>query len=68
MALPFLAPLRRFFAGLRYPQLFAVFALLFAADLLVPDPIPFIDELLLLTGTALLGRLRRRGPVDGGPR
>jgi hypothetical protein len=50
----------RFAVGLRYPQLFLLTAALFALDLLVPDAVPFADELLLGLGTLLLASLRRR--------
>lgn len=50
----------RFAAGLRYPTLFGLVAALFIIDLIVPDLIPFIDEILLALGTLLLGSLRRR--------
>ena len=50
----------RFAAGLRYPTLFGLVAALFVIDLIVPDLIPFIDEILLALGTLLLGSLRRR--------
>jgi hypothetical protein len=33
---------------------------LFGADLVVPDAIPFVDEILLGLGTVLLGSLRKR--------
>jgi hypothetical protein len=49
------------FARLRFPTLFAVVAALFLIDLVVPDVIPFADELLLGLGTALLASWRRRG-------
>ena len=55
-----LALLRRFTSGLRYPQLFLLFAALFAVDLAVPDILPFADELLLGFGTLLLAGLRKR--------
>jgi hypothetical protein len=45
---------------LRFPRLFALTALLFAIDLVVPDLIPFADEILLGLATALLGSWRRR--------
>ncbi|HEX7110842.1 MAG TPA: DUF6116 family protein [Mizugakiibacter sp.] len=49
------------FAGrLRHPQLFVLIAALFLLDLLVPDPIPFVDEILLGLLTLALGRLRTR--------
>jgi hypothetical protein len=50
----------RFAARLRYPQLFLLTAALFALDLLVPDAIPFADEVLLGLGTLVLAGLRRR--------
>lgn len=53
--------LKRFLERLRYPQLFALFAALFALDLVIPDPLPFFDEIMLALGTALLGSLRKRG-------
>ncbi len=45
---------------LSFPKLFALTATLFVATLLVPDPIPFADEILLGLGTLLLAALRRR--------
>lgn len=47
-------------AQLRFPKLFALTAALFAVDLVVPDFIPFADELLLALATALLGSWRSR--------
>ncbi|MGH6691469.1 MAG: DUF6116 family protein, partial [Gammaproteobacteria bacterium] len=38
---------RRFAERLRFPQLFLVIAGLFALDLLIPDLIPYADELFL---------------------
>lgn len=60
MANPLLAPLLAFLSRLRYPTLFKLTALLFAVDVVVPDFIPFADELLLALGTLLLGNLRKR--------
>lgn len=40
---------------LRFPQLFVLVGALFLADLVVPDVIPFIDEILLGLATLLLG-------------
>ncbi len=56
--------------GLRFPQLFLVFAALFGFDLLIPDLIPFIDEILFGIATLLLGSLktrRRESPIDVTP-
>ncbi len=50
-------------SGLRSWQLFLVAAGLFVADLLVPDPIPLIDEMMLGLATLLLGRWKRRRDV-----
>ena len=50
----------RFAAGLRFPTLFWVTAGLFVLDLLIPDLVPFADELLLGLLTLLFGSLRRR--------
>ncbi len=40
---------------LRFPQLFFVTATIFVIDLLIPDFIPFVDEMLLGLLTVLLG-------------
>ena len=50
----------RFAAGLRFPTLFGLVAGLFVLDFVIPDLIPFADEILLGFGTVLLGSLRRR--------
>ena len=47
-------------ARLRFPTLFVMTGALFLLDLLVPDLLPFADEILLGLGTALLATLRRR--------
>lgn len=62
---PVIAPVVRFFGRLSYPKLFALTAVLFLADLVVPDVIPFVDELLLGLGTLLLANWKdRRKPED----
>ena len=57
---PIVAFISRFAAKLRFPQLFLITAALFLLDLVIPDVIPFADELLLGLGTLLLGSLRKR--------
>lgn len=47
-------------AGLRFPYLFMITATLFGLDLLIPDAIPFADELLLGLITVLFGSLKKR--------
>jgi hypothetical protein len=54
--------LSRFIERLRFPQLFIITAILFGVDLVVPDVIPFLDEVLLALLTAMLAMLRRRDP------
>lgn len=44
---------------LRFPQLFIVTAILFLLDLLIPDLIPFADEILLGLATLLLGTWKK---------
>lgn len=67
MANLLLAPVLRFFGRLSYPRLFAIAAALFAFDLVIPDFVPFIDEILLGLGTLLLANWKKRkDPVAPG--
>lgn len=50
----------RFASRLKFPQLFAFVATLFVLDLLIPDLIPFVDEILLGLVTLLLGSLKNK--------
>lgn len=52
--------LRRWAEGLRFPRLLALAASVFAVDLMLPDLIPFADELLLGLATLVLAAWRRR--------
>ncbi len=63
MANPMLLPLIGWARRLRYPTLFKLTAALFAVTLVVPDPIPFVDELLLGMGTLLLANWKTRTPA-----
>ena len=70
MANPLLGPVMRWLGRLSYPRLFMVAAALFVGDLLVPDFIPFVDELLLGLGTLLLANFKNRkgspnAPIEG---
>jgi hypothetical protein len=40
----------------------AIFAVLFLVNLLIPDPVPVVDELLLGAATLLVSRWRQRSP------
>jgi hypothetical protein len=55
-----LAWLLAFAARLRFPQLFLLTGAVFALDLVIPDVIPFADEILLGLVTALLGSIRKK--------
>jgi hypothetical protein len=68
---PVVRLLFRWLGGLRFPQLFLLFAGLFAIDFVIPDLIPFVDEILLGLATLLLASLRNRHgdrPIDVTPR
>ena len=51
---------QRYAGRLRYPRLLLLMLTLFGVDLVLPDAIPFVDEILLGLGTVLLGSLRKR--------
>ena len=65
------------FAKLRHPYLFGVLLCLLVVDLVVPDPIPLVDEALLALLTLLVGTWKQKGgkpapgsaaPGDSAPR
>jgi hypothetical protein len=58
---PIAGALLRFASGLRFPTLFWITAGLFLVDLVVPDLVPFADELLLGLLALLFASLKRRG-------
>jgi len=47
--------IRRFLENRRFPTLMMLGGLLFVVNLLIPDPIPFVDEILLLIATIAIG-------------
>jgi hypothetical protein len=57
-----LAPVLGFLARLRHRTLFLIALGLLAVDLVVPDFIPFVDEVLLAIATIVLAR--RRKPAE----
>lgn len=73
MANPLLGPVFGWLGKLSYPRLFALTAALFAFDVVIPDFVPFADELLLGLGTLLLANWKKRKapeasakpPIDG---
>jgi|CXWL01.1.fsa_nt_gi hypothetical protein len=48
---------------LRFPQLFGLLATLFVVDLVIPDLVPFVDEIMLFLLTAMVGMIRTRKPA-----
>lgn len=65
MANPMLSPVMRYVSKLSFPRLFLLTGALFVLNLIVPDPLPFIDEILLGLGTLLLANLRGK-KANGG--
>jgi len=61
---PLLLILTRYVSRLRFPQLFLLTAALFAIDVVVPDFIPFADEILLALATLLLGSWKKQRSGD----
>jgi hypothetical protein len=61
------AAILRYVSALRFPWLLAVAAVIFAIDLVLPDMIPFADELLLGLLTIVLGVWRKRKDSRAAP-
>lgn len=54
--------------NLRFPGLFALLLALTVADFLLPDPIPFLDEIVLALLTAIFALWKdRRSPAETAP-
>lgn len=61
---PLVLILTRYVSRLRFPQLFVLTAALFAIDVVVPDFVPFADEILLALATLLLGSWKKQRSGD----
>jgi hypothetical protein len=46
--------------NLRFPTLFVILLIVTVADLLIPDVLPFVDEIVLAVLTVLLGLWRKQ--------
>ncbi|GAB3385370.1 DUF6116 family protein [Lysobacter fragariae] len=68
MANPLLAPVLGFLGRLSYPRLFMLTAALFVIDLIVPDFIPLVDEILLGLGSLLLANFKTRKAPPSPPK
>ncbi|HGM5921757.1 TPA: DUF6116 family protein [Stenotrophomonas maltophilia] len=67
MANAMLLPVLQWARRLRYPTLFKLTAGLFVLTLFIPDPIPFVDELVLGFGTLLLANWKSRNAIPPPP-
>lgn len=63
MANPLLLPLLSWARNLRFPTLFKITACLFVLSVLIPDPLPLVDEILLGLGTLMLAKWKQRDEV-----
>lgn len=65
---PITTPLFAFASRLRFPTLFLVTLGLFALDLVIPDIMPFADEILLGLGALLVSMWKKdrdpKPPID----
>lgn len=59
-----IGPFVAYAAKLRFPTLFKITAALFLFDLFVPDFVPFIDEIILGLGAALLASWKAKKAPD----
>lgn len=57
------AVITRIVSRLRFPKLAMLLGILFVADLLMPDFVPFIDEIFLALMTALFANWKTRKVV-----
>ena len=67
MANPIKRALLAYAGRLRFPTLFLITLGLFAVDLVVPDPIPFLDEIMLGLATLLFASWRNRRDSNPNP-
>lgn len=58
----------RLLPRMRYPYLFLALGALFLVDLVVPDPIPLVDEILLAILTFIAATFTARRDEDPEPR
>ncbi|MEM7582881.1 MAG: DUF6116 family protein [Acidobacteriota bacterium] len=61
----FVTAIQRFIGQLKSSQLLLLVASLFAIDLFIPDPLPFIDEVVLGIVTLLISRWHSRREAEG---
>lgn len=55
---------RRWASSLRFPFVFLLMAVLFILNLLIPDVIPFVDEIIMGLVAILLANLRKKPEAE----
>lgn len=55
-----ISALARYIENLRFPVLVLLMLGLLALNLVIPDALPFVDELLMATTAILLARIKRK--------
>ena len=65
---PLTALVNKILPRMRYPYLFLILGVLFIVDLVIPDPIPLVDEILLAVLTFIAATFTTRQETDPEPR
>jgi hypothetical protein len=65
---PLTALVTKILPRMRYPYLFLILGGLFLVDLLVPDPVPLVDEILLAVLTFIAATFTTRKEAEPEPR
>lgn len=68
MSSPLTSLVNRLLPRMRYPYLFLILGGLFLVDLIIPDPIPLVDEILLAVLTFIAAAFSTRQEEDREPR
>ncbi|MEM7053359.1 MAG: DUF6116 family protein [Pseudomonadota bacterium] len=55
-----LTAIRHFLERRRFPTLLIIGAALLVLNIIIPDALPFVDEILMLIATLLIGSLRKK--------
>ena len=69
LRIPIVTTVGGYLSRLRFPVLFGLAAMALGIDLVIPDGLPFVDEIALALATGLFGSWKRerarRKPGDG---
>jgi hypothetical protein len=68
MPSPLTSLVNRLLPRMRYPYLFLILGALFLVDLVFPDPIPLVDEILLAVLTFIAATFTTRREAGAEPR